>query len=299
MSDTAKRSANVLAPVTEHRGIRPSNIMELERFATMAAKSNLVPRDYQGRPDNIMVAIQMGSELGLAPMQSLQNISVINGRPAVWGDAMLGLCRASPFFEDIRETLEGAGEERVALCLVRRRGSFPVTGRFSVAQAKQAGLWDKTGPWKQYPERMLQMRARGFALRDAFPDVLRGLVSGEEARDMTAPTLEGAPEETPPTATTAPAPATPDPRREEINAATPMEPTAPEQRWLDKLDAALGTVTTTEGWDNIMGGKNVRDFEATASTWGRRAYYAVKQRHQDRIFTIPTDAVNEELDGPT
>jgi hypothetical protein len=54
-----------------------------------------------------------------------------------------------------------------------------------VAEAKKAGLWGKQGPWTQYPRRMLQMRARGFALRDAFPDVLRGLVTAEEAADYT------------------------------------------------------------------------------------------------------------------
>ncbi len=49
--------------------------------------------------------------------------------------------------------------------------------------AKRAGLWGKGGPWTAYPKRMLQMRARGFALRDAFPDVLKGMISVEEAQD--------------------------------------------------------------------------------------------------------------------
>jgi hypothetical protein len=52
-----------------------------------------------------------------------------------------------------------------------------------VADAKAAGLWAKGGPWTQYPKRMLAMRARGFALRNAFADVLRGLVTAEEAGD--------------------------------------------------------------------------------------------------------------------
>ena len=60
--------------------------------------------------------------------------------------------------------------------------------------AKKASLWTKPGPWQQYPDRMLQMRARGFALRDTFADVLRGLISREEAEDMPSPpppTIEG------------------------------------------------------------------------------------------------------------
>jgi hypothetical protein len=172
-------------------GLRPQSFAELERFAAMAAKSSMVPKDYINRPENIMVAIQMGSELGLAPLQSLQNISVINGRPAIWGDAMIGLCRASPACEDIIESIAGDGDAMIATCVAKRRGSTPITSRFGVADAKRAGLWNKGGTWQQYPNRMLQMRARGFALRDAFPDLLRGLISAEEADDIPPDSFAG------------------------------------------------------------------------------------------------------------
>lgn len=166
--------------------LRPQTFGELMQFAGMAAKSQMVPRDYQGKPENIVLAVQMGSELGLAPMQSLQNIACVNGRPAVWGDAMPGLCRQSHVCQDIKEWFEGDGDTLTAHCEAHRVGASPVRQSFSVADAKKAGLWGKQGPWQQYPRRMLQMRARGFALRDAFPDVLRGLISAEEARDIPA-----------------------------------------------------------------------------------------------------------------
>jgi hypothetical protein len=175
--------------------LQPATFGELVQFAKMAAASSLVPKDYINRPENVMLAVQMGSELGLSPMQAIQNIAVISGRPAVWGDAMLGLVRSSPLCEDVIETMEGEGDTRAAVCTVKRRGSSQVTSRFSAADAKKAGLLGKPGPWQQYPDRMMQMRARGFALRDAFPDVLRGLVSAEEARDMA--TIEHRPEPRP------------------------------------------------------------------------------------------------------
>ena len=56
--------------------------------------------------------------------------------------------------------------------------------KFSVADAKKAHLWGRRGPWENYPERMLQMRARGFALRDSFPDALKGVITVEEAQDF-------------------------------------------------------------------------------------------------------------------
>jgi hypothetical protein len=96
----------------------------------------------------------------------------------------MALVQASPVCENIEEYFEGEGSPNpVAVCVAHRRGRTPVTVKFSVEDAKRAGLWGKTGPWQAYPKRMMQMRARGFALRDAFPDVLKGLITAEEAQD--------------------------------------------------------------------------------------------------------------------
>jgi hypothetical protein len=150
----------------------------------MVSKSEFAPKDFRGKPESCLLAIQHGSEIGLSPMQALQSIAVINGRPAVWGDAALAVVTASPVCEYVTEGIDGEGEQMAAICVAKRRG-YPQarTVRFSVADAKKAGLWGKSGPWTQYPQRMLQLRARGFALRDAFPDVLKGLVTAEEAAD--------------------------------------------------------------------------------------------------------------------
>jgi hypothetical protein len=114
----------------------------------------------------------------------LQSIAVVNGRPSIYGDAALAVVKASPLCEYVTETVDGEGDRMVATCTAQRRGDpSPTVRQFSVADAKQAQLWGKPGPWTQYARRMLQMRARGFCLRDAFPDVLRGLVTAEEAQD--------------------------------------------------------------------------------------------------------------------
>lgn len=168
-------------------GFAPTNLTEAIEFSKMLATSSMVPKQYQNKAEDVLVACQWGYELGLAPMQALQNIAVINGRPSVYGDAAMALVQASPVCEDISETIEGDGTANpVAVCTAKRKGRAPVVAKFSVDDAKRAGLWGKTGPWTQYPKRMLQMRARGFALRDAFPDVLKGLITQEEARDIPA-----------------------------------------------------------------------------------------------------------------
>lgn len=170
--------------VTNRQGFAPATISEAMEFSKMLADSTMVPRAYQGKAMDVLVCVQWGAEIGLAPMQALQNIAVINGKPSVYGDAAMALVQASPVCEDIEEFFEGEGTPNpVAVCVAKRKGRKPVIAKFSVEDAKRAGLWGKQGPWQAYPKRMMQMRARGFALRDAFPDVLKGLITAEEAQD--------------------------------------------------------------------------------------------------------------------
>ena len=161
-------------------GLTPQSIEEAMKMADLLSKSSMVPKDYMNNPGNIIVAIQFGAEIGLPPLQAMQNLSVVNGRPAIWGDAIIALVRGSGLMEDIREDISDTG----ATCTVKRRGEQPVSRTFTAEDAKRAGLYGKQGPWQQYPKRMLQMRARAWALRDVFPDVLRGVHVGEEAQDM-------------------------------------------------------------------------------------------------------------------
>jgi hypothetical protein len=184
----------IQSSVTQSRQttLAPKTFDEAIRFAKMLADSTMVPEAYQGMPANVLVAMQYGAELGLNPLQSVQNVAMIGGRPCIWGDAMLGLIKANPLCTDIIERKEGslADETRTAFCTVKRVGKADVTVSFSVEDAKRAGLWSKAGTWKLYPDRMLMWRARGFACRDQFPDVLKGIVSYEEARDMRAQVID-------------------------------------------------------------------------------------------------------------
>lgn len=173
-----QQTAPVLA-TTRQIGLTPQSLEAAMEMANLLAKSNMVPKDYIGNPGNIIVAIQWGAEIGLPPLQAMQNLAVINGRPALWGDAVMALVRGSGLLEDFREEVTDQG----ATCTVKRRGEQPVSRHFSVEDAKKAGLWGKQGPWQQYPKRMLQMRARSWAIRDVFTDVLKGINIKEVLED--------------------------------------------------------------------------------------------------------------------
>lgn len=172
---------NAMAIKTEVFSLVPKTFEEALKFSQIMAKSALVPKNYFGKPDDIFVAVQMGAEIGLKPMQSLQNIAVINGKPCIYGDACLALVKAHAAFEDIKEYYD----EKIgtAYCEIKRKGQSWHKTSFSTEDAKKANLLGKPGPWTQYEKRMKQMRARGFNVRDTFPDALHGLITAEEAQD--------------------------------------------------------------------------------------------------------------------
>jgi hypothetical protein len=152
-------------------------------FSKLIANSNFVPQEYRGKPGDILVCLQMGAELGLSPLAALQSISVINGKPSVWGDGAIALVQASGLLVDHAEDVEGEGDERYGYCRMVRRGrATPYMKKFSIADAKRAGLWGRN-VWKGYPDVMLVARARSACMRAAFPDVLKGVITREEAID--------------------------------------------------------------------------------------------------------------------
>jgi hypothetical protein len=152
-----------------------------KRIAHTLAHSNLVPDAYLGRPNDVFVAINMGAELGMEPFQAIQSIAVIDGKPCLYGDGLIGVVRASPKCKWIQESISEDGLS--ATCITQRDGDpEPISATYSMDNAIQAGINNKFN-WKKHPQRMLQMRARAYCLRDAYPDLLKGLGVVEERQD--------------------------------------------------------------------------------------------------------------------
>jgi hypothetical protein len=197
--------------ISTWRGVQPGDFDSAIRMAQAIALSGMAPRSYypDKEPDPerrqkiataaVFSAMQLGAEVGLSPMTAVRSIAVINGLPGLYGPAMLGVVEASGKLADIDEGVTGEGLERHGWCTVQRVGRKPRTFKFSMEDAKKARLIGKPGPWTEYPDRMLLARARTFALRDVFPDVLLGLaysaeeladIPAEQARDVTPPKAE-------------------------------------------------------------------------------------------------------------
>lgn len=281
--------------------LTPTDFPQLVKFAEMASRSGLVPAAYNNKPEMIMIAVQMGSELGLSPMQALQSIAVINGRPGVFGDGLIGLCRSSSLCEDIAERFEGEGDQRKAVCVAKRRGQSPCIGEFSVADAKRANLWGKTGPWTNYPDRMLRNRARGFALRDAFPDVLRGLRMAEELYDtpperddFRGETIEAeAPSEPARTITTA---APPPPSTQQPPPST--QPRMKVSEFLDSLDAELKLAPDSAAVEALLNGPRVIEARGLLQNTAAKRLADWTDRALERLQALRDDEAEAEIEFP-
>ena len=168
-------------------GLQFTDLDGMHRFAVMVVQTSLCPKDVISAEKPVseaMARIQMGLEVGLAPMFALRNVAIINGRPCLWGNALRALVQNHADCEEFSEYFEGEDgtDEFTACCTIKRKGRSAVTMKFSYADAKVAGLWGRN-VWKPYPKDMARGKAMSRATQATFADALGGLISEQEARD--------------------------------------------------------------------------------------------------------------------
>ncbi len=170
-------------------GLAFRSLDEAFRFSEFVAKSALCPQSLRGKPADVLLAMQFGVELGLAPMKAIQSVNVINGRPSLSVAAQLALAQASGQLVSFLVEFDGEefADDFVAIITSRRKGrEESMTSTFSVADAKRAKLWGRSGPWTTYPRDMLAARAKARNLGDNFADIVGGYAT-EVVRDIPAP----------------------------------------------------------------------------------------------------------------
>jgi len=150
------------------------------RFAAVVVKAGLA--GHHKSPESVVIALQMGAELGLMPTQALRMVNVINGKASLNADGtvavILGSDKAEYFYPEEVTAAQ-------ATFVTKRRGSpREVRYTFTMAQAKAAKLPERNPTYQTHPERMLAARAKAFLGRDVYPDVVGGLISEEEVIDL-------------------------------------------------------------------------------------------------------------------
>lgn len=211
MSDNAVETKPKLPIVagSAPKAVVPTNVDEVRRIASIMVQAGQFGKPRDGDDINAKIAqasivLFQGLELGLTPMQSLNGIAIISGRPSVWGKLARALVRRAG--HTIREWVENEGDEekQINYCEITRKDTGEkVVRKFSITDAKRAKLWspdpkikrwnkwdkkeevvENDSPWHKYWPRMMQHRPFAYAASDACPEALLGMMTAEELQDM-------------------------------------------------------------------------------------------------------------------
>jgi hypothetical protein len=162
--------------IAKPMGFEPENLSQAFQLAEWLSKSSLLPKDLIGKPQDVLIVMMKGRELGLKPMQAFGSISVINGK-AVCEAVLLGaLVKASPLCDYL--TLIESTDAK-ATFETRRKGKAAVKMSFTIEQAKNAKLLSKDN-WQNYPAAMLRARALSHLCKAEWQDVILGLTTPDE-----------------------------------------------------------------------------------------------------------------------
>lgn len=185
MSDDQQETYNPEATVKFNpmSGFEFTDLDGMFRAAKCYLQSGFAPSAFK-TPQQLIICWARGAELGLKPLQAIDGMTVINQRIGIMGDLALAMVRNTGELAKLEREYSGEGDNLTCTITLQRKGAAEKRFSFSVAEAKFAGIYERSATWKGYPKRMTYYRALGFGLRDEFSDVLKGLYTSEELEDL-------------------------------------------------------------------------------------------------------------------
>jgi len=170
----------------------------IKQMAAIYANSTMIPSDYQGKPDNCFVAIELAGRMNVSPILVMQNLYIVKGRPSWSGQSCVAIINGSGKFKgEVKFIFIGEKEKDSYGCYctaVRKSDGEVLTGtEITIAMAKAEGWWskknrqtgDETSKWPTMTRQMLMYRAAAFFARVYCPEVLMGYSLADEIEDIT------------------------------------------------------------------------------------------------------------------
>jgi len=162
---------------------------EMKELSMKLAESTIIPVSYQNRWENVFIAMDMASRMGVSPMFVMQNMYTIHGKPSWSGQAVASMIRNSPLFTDVELVYVGEEGDDSWGAYVKAKstksGKILKGATVTIDMAKAEGWYQKTGSkWQTIPELMLAYRSYAFFGRVYAPELMMGLHSSEEMEDV-------------------------------------------------------------------------------------------------------------------
>lgn len=174
----------VREPVQAVTPFQPQGLEQAMKLAEVLARSGLLPDALRNKPSDVLVTLITGHELGLSPMQSVRGLHVVQGRAVMSADLTVALVMRR---RDVCEWFRLVkSDDKAAEYQTKRVGSEPVTMRYTIEQASQAGLTGKQN-WKTHTAAMLRARCSAALARAVYPDLVLGVYDPDEADEFKAP----------------------------------------------------------------------------------------------------------------
>lgn len=160
-----------------------------QRVAIMMAKSDLVPENYRGEKNipNVMIALEMAHRIGASPLQVMQNLYVVHGKPSWSSQFIIASINSCGKFSPLRFEVEGEGDNMTCCAWAYDKSTNDKLAgpKITMAMAKAEGWTTKNGSkWKTMPELMIRYRAAAFFGRLYAPEIMMGMQSTEELHDI-------------------------------------------------------------------------------------------------------------------
>lgn len=168
-----------------------NNVLEQAKFLS---NSTIVPVQYQRKPENCYIAVDMANRMGVPVMMVMQNLHIVQGKPSWSGAAIKSMLDNSGKFEDVETVYVGQPNTdnwgAFVTAKLKKNGKVLKGATVTIKTAKDEGWYNKTGSkWKTMPELMLTYRANAWFARQFAPELLMGLQSVEEVEDVSKPTI--------------------------------------------------------------------------------------------------------------
>ena len=163
------------------------NFEHAQRIAKMISTSSLIPHPYQGKVENVMIAMEMANRMNISPLMVMQNLHIVKGNPGWSGAFVIAIINGSKRFDEPLDfEFSGEGDDYGCICFTTRKGKRVEGDKVTWKMVKGEGWLNKDGSkWKTMPGQMFRYRSAAFFGRANAPDLTMGMQTAEEIIDVT------------------------------------------------------------------------------------------------------------------